>query len=115
MNTTEFIALCEGVPAEVKTSAPGGSAYEEECVKIKNALTPAADEGMLFSEFKKLRTGFIYLSIIDDTKDYSPYYYILEKVSDNFNGSTHKIADWSSDVWKGGYSICQVSARIPTD
>lgn len=113
MNTTEFIALCEGVPAEVKTSAPGGSAYEEECVKIKNALTPAADEGMLFSEFKKLRTGFIYLSIIDDTKDYSPYYYILEKVSDNFNGSTHKIADWSSDVWKGVIAYAKSLPEYP--
>ena len=113
MNTTEFIALCEGIPAEVKTSAPRRGAYEEECVKIKDALTPANDEGMLFSEFKKLRTGFIYLSIIDDTRDYSPYYYILEKVSDNFNGSTHKIADWSSDVWKGVIAYAKSLPEYP--
>ncbi len=113
MNTTEFIALCDGVLAEVQSTTPQRNAYEEERVMIKDAITPAKDEGMLFSEFKRLRTGFIYLSIIDDTKDYSPYYYILEKVSENFNGSTHKIADWSSDVWKGVIAYAKSLPEYP--
>ena len=100
MNTEEFIALCDGIPAEVRQEGPHGNPYNEERVKIKDALTPVGDEGVSFAEFKRLRTGFIYLSIIDDTKDYSPYYYILEKISGHFNGSTPRIADWSSQVWK---------------
>lgn len=69
MNTDEFIALCDGIPAEVRQEGPHGNPYNEERVKIKDALTPVGDEGVSFTEFKKLRTGFIYLSIIDDTKD----------------------------------------------
>jgi len=100
MDTSEFIILCDGIPAEVRQDGPRGNANKEERVKIKDALTPDGDEGVSFVEFKKLRTGFIYLSIIDDTKDYSPYYYILEKISEHFNGSTPRIADWGSQVWK---------------
>ena len=100
MNTTEFITLCDSTPAGVRTAGAHGNAYQEEVVRIKNALTPADNSGVPFNEFKKLRTGFIYLSIIDDSKDYSPYYYILEKISGHFNGSTSRIADWNSQVWK---------------
>ena len=100
MDTTQFIALCDGIAAEARPAAQRMNLYEEERVRIKDALTPSGDEGMLFAEFKKLRSGFIYLSIIDNTKDYSSYYYILEKISEHFNGSTYRIADWSSDVWK---------------
>lgn len=100
MDTTEFIKLCDGIPAETRKEVSHRNAYKEECVKIKDALTPVNDKGVPFSEFKKLRTGFIYLSIIDEEKDYSPYYYILEKVSEQFNGSTNRIAEWSSRVWK---------------
>lgn len=100
MDTSEFIALCDGVQAEERTTNLHGSVYEEGCVRIKDALTPNGEKGTPFSEFKQLRTGFIYLSIIDDSRDYSPYYYILEKISGYFNGSTALIADWSNKVWK---------------
>ena len=100
MDTTQFIAFCDGIAAEARPVAQRMNPYDEERVRIKDALTPSGDEGMLFTEFKKLRSGFIYLSIIDDSKDYSSYYYILEKISEHFNGSTYRIADWSSDVWK---------------
>lgn len=100
MDTAEFITLCDGIPAEVRQDRPRRDTYKEDCIKIKDALTSVGDEGVSFAEFKKLRTGFIYLSIIDDTKDYSPYYYIFEKISGHFNDSTPRIADWSSQVWK---------------
>lgn len=100
MDTTEFIKLCDGIPAETQKEVPHGNAYKEECVKIKDALTPVNDKGVPFSEFKKLKTGFIYLSIIDEEKDFSPYYYILEKISEHFNDNTNRIAEWSSRVWK---------------
>ncbi len=100
MDTAEFISFCDGIPAEVQHDGSRRGTYKEECIKIKDALTPVGDECVSFTEFKKLRTGIIYLSIIDDTKDYSPYYYILEKISGFFNGSTPRIADWSNKVWK---------------
>ena len=100
MDTAEFISFCDGIPAEVSQVGPRRNTYKDECVRIKDALTPVGDEGVSFTEFKKLRTGIIYLSIIDETKDYSPYYYILEKISGFFNGSTPRIADWSNKVWK---------------
>lgn len=96
----EFIALCDSTPAEICAESSHGNAYQEELVRIKDALTPADNSGVSFNEFKKLRTGFIYLSIIDNSKDYRPYYYVLEKISDHFNGSTRRIADWNSQVWK---------------
>ena len=79
MDTTEFIAFCDSVPAEVRPDALHQSDFDEERERIKIALTPAYGKGMLFSEFKRLRTGFIYLSILDDKNDYGSYYYILEK------------------------------------
>ncbi len=99
MNTGEFITLCDGVPAEVRPKATAKNYLDEEHERIKVALTPAKGEGMLFSEFKRLRAGFIYLSILDDKNDYSPYYYIIDKISQHFNGSTDRIVDWSSNVW----------------
>ena len=100
MDTTQFIAFCDGIAAEARPATQRMNPYEEERVRIKDALPPSGDEGMLFTEFKKLRSGFVYLSIIDDSKDYSSYYYILEKISEHFNGSAYRIVDWSSDVWK---------------
>lgn len=99
MNTDDFISLCDGTDAEVRSTDSSENFYREECVRIKDVLTPSTDESMPFSEFEKLRTGFIYLSILDDKIDYSPYYYILEKISNYFNGSTQKIVSWTSDVW----------------
>ncbi len=69
MNTGEFITLCDGVPAEVRPKATAKNYLDEEHERIKVALTPDKGEGMLFSEFKRLRAGFIYLSILDDKND----------------------------------------------
>ena len=100
MNTTEFIALCDRIPAENRPSSNSGRALDEDRIRIKDALTPVGNEGIAFSEFKNLRTGFVYLQSIDQSKDYSPYFYILEKISEHFNGSTDRIADWSTQVWR---------------
>ena len=100
MDIAEFIKLCDGISAEVRQDGPRKSTYKEEYIRIKDALTPVGDESVPFTEFKKLRTGFIYLSIIDDTKDYTPYYYILEKISDYCGGSMPRIVDWSSQAWR---------------
>lgn len=113
MDTSEFIKLCDGIPSETRKEEPRKILYKEKYVNIKNMLTPLGDEGMPFAEFKKLRTGFIYLSIIDDTKDYNPYYYILEKISEHFNGSTHRIADWSSQVWKAVIAYAKSLPEYP--
>ena len=113
MDTSEFIKLCDGIPSETRKEEPREILYKEKYVNIKNMLTPLGDEGMPFAEFKKLRTGFIYLSIIDDTKDYNPYYYILEKISEHFNGSTHRIADWSSQVWKAVIAYAKSLPEYP--
>lgn len=54
---------------------------------------------MPYREVLNLRTGFIYLSEIDESRDYSSYFYILEKITDHFNASVKEIASWSNQVW----------------
>lgn len=98
MDTAQFIVLCDGTPAALWPAGKLASTYQDECVNIKDPLTVTGQNGTPFAEFKKLRTGFIYLLYIDKSKDYAPYYYILEKISGHFNGSTPKIAEWSSKI-----------------
>ncbi len=100
MDTKDFIVLCDGIAAEERASSPRNNAQDEERIRIKDALTPGVNDGIPFVEFKKLRTGFIYLSVIDQSRDYAPYFYILEKISEHFNGSTDRIVAWDSNVWK---------------
>ena len=113
MDTIHFIALCDEVPAAVWPAGKSAPTYRDECVYIKDPLTVAAQDGMSFAEFKKLRTGFIYLSYIDKSKDYAQYYYILEKISGHFNGSTPRIAEWSSKVWKDVIAYCKSLPEYP--
>ena len=54
---------------------------------------------MPYREVLNLRTGFIYLSEIDDSRDYSTYFYILEKITEHFNASVKEVASWSNGVW----------------
>lgn len=111
MDTHEFIALCDGVPEGSKAARMPN--YKEECVHIKDPLTDTTGSGSPFAEFKRLRTGLIYLSIIDGSKDYSSYYYILEKVSGHFNDSTKSITPWGSQVWKDVIAYCKSLPEYP--
>jgi len=113
MDTDQFIALCDGTPAIAWPAGKTAPTYQEECVNIKDLLTVAGQDGSPFAEFIKLRTGFIYLSYIDKSKDYAPYYYILEKISGHFNGSTPKIAEWDSKVWKDVIAYCKSLPEYP--
>lgn len=44
MDTAEFISFCDGIPAEVSQVGPRRNTYKDECVRIKDALTPVGDE-----------------------------------------------------------------------
>lgn len=112
MDTIQFIALCDGIPAELRTSSPKGGIVQEERVRIKDPLTRTS-MGEPYSDFMKLRTGFIYLQYIDKSKDYASYYYILEKISEHFNGSTKYIAEWSSQAWKDVIAYCKSQPEYP--
>lgn len=112
MDTTQFMALCDGIPAEARVGAPKGRIAQEERVRIKEPLTRTS-MGEPYADFMKLRTGFIYLQYIDESKDYSPYYYILEKISEHFNGSTKYIAEWSSQAWKDVIAYCKSLPEYP--
>ena len=113
MDTDQFITLCDGTPAAVWPAGKAAPTYQEECVNIRDPLTVTGEVGSPFAEFKRLRTGFIYLSYIDKSKDYAPYYYILEKISGYFNGSTPKIAEWTSKVWKDVIAYCKSLPEYP--
>lgn len=52
MDTSEFIALCDGVQAEERTTNLHGSVYEEGCVRIKDALTPNGPDKTLIEMTK---------------------------------------------------------------
>lgn len=112
MDTTQFIALCDGIPAEVRTGSPKGGITQEERVRIKDTLARSI-MGAPYAEFMKLRTGFIYLQYIDKSKDYAPYYYILEKISEHFNGSTKYIAEWDAQAWKAVIAYCKSLPEYP--
>ncbi len=69
MDTAEFISFCDGIPAEVSQVGPRRNTYKDECVRIKDALTPVGDEGVSFTEFKKLREergdGYLFRQMTD--------------------------------------------------
>ena len=113
MDTNQFMTLCDGIQALEERPVVKHSVYDEEKERILVALTPDGDTSVPFSEFKRLRTGFIYLSIIDDSKDYSSYYYILEKISSHFNDSTQQIADWSLQAWKDVIAYVKTLPEYP--
>jgi hypothetical protein len=98
MTTDEFIALCDGIGVVNKLKTK--PTYHEEKVRIHDKLADASLERMRYREVLNLRTGFIYLSEIDDTRDYSTYFYILEKITEHFNASVKEVASWSNDVWR---------------
>ncbi len=112
MDTVQFMTLCDGIPAELRTSSPKGGIAQEERVRIKDSLTRVS-MGEPYTDFMKLRTGFIYLQYIDKSTDYAPYYYILEKISEHFNASTKYIAEWSSQAWKDVIAYCKSLPEYP--
>ena len=68
MTTDEFIVLCDGISCESKLQVK--PIYEEEKVRIHDRLADVGLERMPYRDVLNLRTGFIYLSEIDDFKKY---------------------------------------------
>lgn len=100
MTTSEFISFCDGIVTSQK--------FEREPshdVKVRSVKAPLTDETlnqMAYKEILDLRTGFIYLSIIDSENEerYKECFYILERITEHFNASVPKIASWTAPVWK---------------
>jgi hypothetical protein len=100
MTTSEFISFCDGIVTSQK--------FERELshdVKVRSVKAPLTDETlnqMAYKEILDLRTGFIYLSIIDSENEerYKECFYILERITEHFNASVPKIASWTAPVWK---------------
>ena len=113
MDTNQFMALCDGIAVETTEEATSGASSHVERIKIKDALIQQDGKGTPYADFRKLHTAFIYLSVIDSGKDYSPYYYILEKVREHFNGATRSITDWSSQAWKDVIAYCKSLPEYP--
>ena len=108
MTTDEFIVLCDGISCESKLQVK--PTYEEEKVRIHDRLADTSLERMPYRDVLNLRTGFIYLSEIDDSRDYSSYFYILEKITEHFNASVKEVAAWSNVVW---YDVIQFVKSLP--
>lgn len=108
MTTDDFIVLCDGISCESKLQIK--PTYEEEKVHIHDRLADASLERMPYREVLNLRTGFIYLSEIDDSRDYSSYFYILEKITEHFNASVKEVAAWSNVIW---YDVIQFVKSLP--
>lgn len=91
MTTSEFISYCDAIkPVETQSDAS---------FDIRSSLMASGENTMPYQMLAELKIGFIYLSIIDDSKDYSSYYDILEEVSMKFPAS-QDISSWSSKAWK---------------
>ena len=97
MTTDEFMALCDGIVCDCKLRSK--PTYEVEKVNIHDRLADASLERMPYRGVLDLRTGFIYLSEIDTSRDESSYFYILEKITEHFNESVKEVAAWSNSVW----------------
>lgn len=108
MTTDEFIVLCDEISSDSKLQIK--PTFEEEKVSIPDRLADASLEQMPYREVLNLRTGFIYLSEIDDSRDYSTYFYILEKITEHFIASVKEVAAWSNRVW---YDVIQFIKSLP--
>ena len=97
MTTDDFIVLCDGIVCE--SNLQFTPTYEEEKVRIHDRLADTSLEQMPYRDVLKLKKGFIYLSEIDDSRDYSSYFYILERITEHFNASVKGVASWSNMVW----------------
>ena len=110
MTTEEFISLCDDVPAMASSHSTNSRNFEIG-VRLSDSTLPQ----MPYQEVLKLKTAFIYLSIIDDQNRgrYEKYFYILEKVSTYFNGATKEIVAWSEQVWKDVISYVKHLPEYP--
>lgn len=108
MTTDEFIVLCDGIVC--KSDLHIKPTYEEENVRIHDRLVDTSLEQMPYRDVLKLKTGFIYLSEIDDSRDYSSYFYILERITEHFNASVKDVASWSNIVW---HDVIQFVKSLP--
>lgn len=97
MTTDEFIVLCDRIVC--KSNLHIKPTHEEEKVRIHDRLADTSLEQMPYRDVLKLKKGFIYLSEIDDSRDYSSYFYILESITEHFNASVKDVASWSNEVW----------------
>lgn len=100
MTTSEFITLCDCTPQKPFKGDGLLTKYDIETEAIKKPLSVFTGEGAPYKEFKNLRRAFIYLSIIDKNKNYEPYFYVLEKIGEHFNGSTKYLKEWTSQAWR---------------
>lgn len=65
MTTSEFISYCDAIkPVETQSDAS---------FDIRSSLMASGENTMPYQMLAELKIGFIYLSIIDDSKDYSSY------------------------------------------
>ena len=108
MKTDDFIVLCDGISCESRLQVK--PTYEEEKVCIHDRLAESGLERMPYRDVLNLRTGFIYLSEIDDSRDYSSYFYILEKITEHFNASVKEVAAWSNGAW---HDVIQFVKSLP--
>lgn len=97
MTTDEFIVLCDGIVCKSNLHIKPTHEEEKEC--IHDRLVDTSIEQMPYRDVLKLKMGFIYLSEIDDSRDYSSYFYILESITEHFNASVKNVASWSNMVW----------------
>jgi len=93
------MAFCDGIVPNQKFEME--PSYDARVQSVKDVLSNESLEQMAYQEVLDLRTGFIYLSIVDSENEakYKEYFYLLEKITEYFNASVPKIASWTAPVW----------------
>ena len=70
MNAQDFINLCDSLPLDKDDEHGKVRTKLDICTKEMKEHT----DSMAYAEVIKLRTSLIYLTILDESVDYQPYY-----------------------------------------
>lgn len=109
MNVQDFINLCDSLPLDKDDEHGEARTKLDVCTKEMKEHT----DSMAYAEVIKLRTSLIYLSILDESVDYQPYYDILDKICSHFNDSMASVASWSSGMWEYAISYAKQLPEYP--
>ena len=109
MNAQDFINLCDSLPLDKDDEHGKVRTMLDICTKEMKEHT----DSMAYAEVIKLRTSLIYLTILDESVDYQPYYDILDKICSHFNDSIESVASWSSGMWESAISYVKQLPEYP--
>lgn len=98
MRTDDFILLCDGLkPDSSQISKPDVDDKINILIKELYKAGEKAPDSLI--SVRKMRRSIIYLSILDDSKDYRVYYDILDVIVDHSNWDCDILDKFDNEIW----------------